>query len=58
LVSFLEYLFVQPLKYAPEFEEQVFVCFTVLKYNFDDDKCEISELPHFSFTTNDIKDQA
>jgi hypothetical protein len=28
----------------------------VLKDNFDDDKCEISELPHFSFTTNDIKD--
>jgi hypothetical protein len=56
LASILDYLFVQPLKYAPVFKNRIIVCFTVLKDNFDDQKCEISELPHFSFTTNDIND--
>jgi hypothetical protein len=56
LASFLEYLFVQPLKYASLFKDQVFVCFTAIKNELNDEKCEIYELPRFSFTTDDMND--
>jgi hypothetical protein len=56
LASFLEYLFIQPLKYASEFKDRIIVCFTAIKNELNDEKCEISELPRFSFTTDDIND--
>jgi hypothetical protein len=56
LASFLEYLFVQPLKYDPVFKNRIIVCFTAIKKDFNDEKCEFSKPPSFSFRTNDIND--